>query len=117
MKLPRRNKEGGNEKKGGTPVPKPFWNNALTAVFVFIVLMTIYSFLTESGSKVPTITLSQLAGDVSAGFVSKITVHGDALDVEYLKDHECLTESGINLGHSIWNDFVKIDDDDEDEEE
>ncbi len=107
MKLLKREDKQGN-RKGGTPSPKPFWNNALTTVLVFLVLMTIYSFLTESKSKTVLVNLSQLAVDVSAGLVSKITIHGEELDVEYVKDHElkkskkeegtALTQTLVNYG-------------------
>ena len=96
------------EKKGEKGAPKPFWNNAFTTIFIFLVLMTIYSFLTESSSKVPVISLSQLANDVSGALVSKITIRGDELDIEYLKDRElkkakkeegtALTETLVNYG-------------------
>ena len=106
MKLSKHNEK--HDKKSDTPEPKSFWNNALTTVFVFLVLMTIYSFLSESGSKTETISLSVLANDVSAGLVSKITVHGSDLDVEYLKERElkkakkedgtALTQTLVNYG-------------------
>ena len=94
--------------KKGSDQPMPFWNNALTVIFVFLVLMTIYSYISEGGSKTPVVTLSQLSTDVSAGLVSKITVRGDELEVEYLKDHElkkskkeegtALTQTLVNYG-------------------
>ena len=87
IKLPKRGEKNGG-KNGTSGKPRSFWNNALTTIFIFLVLMTIYSFLTESGSKTPVISLSQLATDVSSGLVSKITVQGDNLEVEYLKNHE-----------------------------
>jgi cell division protease FtsH len=106
MKFSNRQDKG--DKKGGTPPPKPFWNNALSTIFIFLILMTIYSFLAESGSKTPTISLSELANNVSAGLVSKITVRGDDLEAEYLKGNEIkkarkeadssLTETLVNYG-------------------
>ncbi len=70
--------------------------------------MTVYSFLTEGASKTPVISISQMASDVSSGLVSKITVRGDALEIEYLKNAEikeskkeegtALTDTLVNYG-------------------
>ncbi len=107
LKLPKRG-EKNIEKKSGPNEPKSFWNNAASTFLIFLVLMTIYSFLTESGSKTPVISISQLATDISAGLVTKITVEADNLTVEYLKDHEikkakkeegtALTQTLVNYG-------------------
>ena len=96
---------GGPNGKFG-PQPKPFWNSALTAIFIFLILMTIYSFLSENGSQTPTITLTQLADDVSAGLVSKITVRGDSLEIRYVKDNQtkqAMKEVGAPLTQTLIN--------------
>lgn len=94
--------------KKGPNQPKPFWNSAAGILFAFIVLMIIYSFIAESGSKTPIISLSQLANDVSSGLVSNITIRGDELEVEYIKANEikkakkedatALTQTLVNYG-------------------
>lgn len=95
-------------KRNMAKQPKSFRNNALTTVFIFLILMTVYSFLTESATKVPVISISQLSSDVSASLVSKITVVGDDLEVTYVKDNEvkkskkeegtALTDTLVNYG-------------------
>ncbi|MES2087809.1 MAG: ATP-dependent zinc metalloprotease FtsH [Patescibacteria group bacterium] len=107
MKLPKFNSKK-DPKNNGVPKPKGFWNNAITTLFIFLILMTVYSFLTEGASKTPVISISQMASDVSSGLVSKITVRGDALEIEYLKNAEikeskkeegtALTDTLVNYG-------------------
>lgn len=104
VKMPGRAPKTGDKK--GQPEPKPFWNNAIGVFFVFMILMVIYSFLAESGSKTPTVSLSQLSSDISAGLVSKISVNGDELNVEYLKDRELKKskkEEGAPLTQTLTN--------------
>ena len=107
LKFPKSRDNGKPEKDKGLK-PKSFWNNAISGIFIFLLLMTLYSYLSEGNSKVQTISLSELASDVSGGLVSKITIRGETLEVEYLKDHEmkkakkeegtALTQTLVNYG-------------------
>lgn len=60
-----------------------FWTNLLTAFLIFFLLITIYSFIVEQREGNEEITLSQLTQDIKAELVSKITVRGDELEIEY----------------------------------
>jgi cell division protease FtsH len=70
------------EKKKKLPAKRPFWMNVGLTVLLFLILSLIYSGF--SASKQPEeIAVSQVAADVGAGLVTKISVHGDTLDVTY----------------------------------
>ena len=101
--------KGNNKAKKKVPLPpkQPVWRNLITSILVFIVLIIVYSLIVSSGSKSPTIPLSQLASDVNQGKVTTIDVNGDQLDVIYSNGDKkisqkeigtALTESLVNYG-------------------
>lgn len=95
-----------SQKKGNAPQEKSFWNNAFLTIFIFLILMTVYSFITESQGKIATVSLSDLASDVSKGLVSKISISGDNLDATYLAGNEhkkSIKETGSPLTETLVN--------------
>lgn len=75
--------------KGGRKTPKGlmpqggFVQNIISAVLIFLILMSAYSLFT-SGTKPEEIGLSQVAGDVKAGLVTAIEVSGNQLTLTYV---------------------------------
>lgn len=78
------------DKKGQIPglpeMPKAgqFFSNFLTAVIVFLIISTLYSYIVGSSSKTVEVPVSQIAQDITAGSVKKIVVSGEAIDAEYV---------------------------------
>ncbi len=77
---------GGN---GNGPSPKSpgreLLNNAMATLFIFLVLLTVYSLITENRTAETYIPISEVAADVTRGDVSEIKVRGDELEVIYTK--------------------------------
>ncbi len=60
-----------------------FASSLLTTVITFLLLMSLYSLVTDLTKKNEIVPLSTVAADMSAGKISTITVKGDSLDLEY----------------------------------
>ncbi|MBP6860105.1 MAG: ATP-dependent zinc metalloprotease FtsH [Candidatus Pacebacteria bacterium] len=63
--------------------PRGFAGNLLSAIIIFLVLMSLYSFVAGSTPETEEIALSQVAADVVAGTVTEIQVSGDTLTLVY----------------------------------
>lgn len=64
--------------------PMSVFNKILNAILILIVISTLYSMIFTGGAKSEQISISQLAGDVSAGLVQKIEVNGEDLLITYI---------------------------------
>ncbi len=73
--------------------------NLLSTILVFLILMSIYSFLMTGKEEDKKIALSQVANDVKAGLVTEIEVAGDTLNVTYadttVKESQKSPEAGL----------------------
>ncbi len=69
--------------KQGSGPQNPMWKNFLSTLLVFLIIMTLYSAVSERREKTEQIPISQLASAVIEEKVSKIIVSGDKLEVEY----------------------------------
>ena len=81
IKNPQQNKKEPSEK-----IKKPsggLVSNLLTALFIFLIIGALYSYVSEVSKSNPEIALSQVASDVSAGKVASIVVSGEELEVTY----------------------------------
>lgn len=107
----------GNDNNSSPKLPKVpkmpklpqrnLFSSILTTVIIFLILGGIYSLIVDNKDKASNISISELAGDVSKGLVSNITVKGDLLDITY-KDNTlkhskkeegtALTQSFVNYG-------------------
>lgn len=79
MKMPSFKDAGKNIPIG----PGNFWNNILSTVLLLILLSAGYSYLANNTAKPTELAISEVAGQVRAGEVSKIVVRGAELEVEY----------------------------------
>src|SRR4051812_48196577 len=77
--------------KGGRQSSGNFWRNLITILLVFLLISSLYSVIVENQSTDPAIPISELATDLNAGKVAKISVHGDDLDIEYATSTANLT--------------------------
>ncbi|MDO8620010.1 MAG: ATP-dependent zinc metalloprotease FtsH [bacterium] len=104
------------EQQGkNTPPPKPwreFVNNATGMLFIFLVLMTVYSFIADNRTTASDIPISEVAGDVARGDVSEIKVAGEVLTVVYGKgniEKKSKKEPGVGLSQTLVNYGVPTD--------
>ena len=76
-------KSNNKGKKKPSSSRNPLWRNVLTSIAIFLLLIVVYSAIVENNNKPQTIPISQLATDVTAGKVTKISVKNDELTVTY----------------------------------
>jgi cell division protease FtsH len=90
---------------------KGLMNQGLMALVIFLLLISAYSLISNSGTKDATIPLSQLAQDVSAGTVTSITVKGDDLTIGYKDGSEKVSqkETDTALTSTLANYHVSTD--------
>lgn len=86
MKSPQTHKK---EKESGAPLPKMsrrggFITNLLTTILIFLLVITAYSFFTESSAPIEEVPLSMIAQDITRGAIEKIEVRGDDVSVTYV---------------------------------
>ncbi len=75
-------------------------------IVIFLFIIASYSVIADSQSSKSVISVSELASDISAGLVSKVTVEGDTLDIEYIKDavhKESKKEDSTALSQTLVN--------------
>ena len=75
-------------KGGDTPPGRALLRQALLALIIFLSLVSIYSFASDSSRSTEEISLSTLAEEISLGNVTSITVIGDKLEISYLDDEK-----------------------------
>ena len=105
MEKKPKNKKGENKKGKGSR--NTLLNNVLGTIGVFIILLSLYSLISLETSTPSTISLSQVASDITAGKISEIDVSGDDLDITYVdkskkiskkETESSLSESLVNYG-------------------
>ncbi len=99
------NKQNGPKEKKGPKIPglfprQPFLGNFATTLLVFLVLLSLYSFIAESQSKTPEIPISEVAADISAGKISSIILKGEELSIIYTDETEKKSKKEADLGLS-----------------
>ena len=104
-------KNSSKEHKGRQtpPPPRPwreFVNNATGMLFIFLVLMTVYSIIAENRTEVSDIPISEVAADVARGDVGEIRISGESLTVIYTKgsiEKQSKKEPGLGLSETLVN--------------
>ena len=64
--------------------PLSVFSKIINAIFILLLISTLYSMVFTGNSTKDEISLSQLATDISLGTVEKIIVKGDSLSITYL---------------------------------
>ncbi|MEX2013821.1 MAG: ATP-dependent zinc metalloprotease FtsH [Parcubacteria group bacterium] len=92
-------------KAGGTPPGRGFLRQVLLALVIFLSLVTIYSFISNTSESVEEIPLSTLAEEISLGNISSITVVGDKLEITFADGGEKISkkEAGTALTTTLKN--------------
>ncbi len=96
-------KGGGSPKKLGPS--ESFLKQALLTIFIFFVITSLYSSLSDSKQKVEEVSLSELASNISTGLVESIVVNGDKLVLKYVDGTEKMSkkEGGTALTTTLAN--------------
>jgi cell division protease FtsH len=80
-------------------------SQAILAIVIFFLLISLYSFFSGAGKQVENVTLSELSTSISAGEVKGIVVKGDELTVTYTDGKEKMAkkEEGTALTTTLSN--------------
>lgn len=108
IKNPQQNKKESKDKikKPGSGIT----SNLLTALFIFLIIGALYSYVSEINKGDPEIALSQVASDVSSGKVSSIIVSGEDLKITYKAEEGKTAEvkkSKKEVGTALTETFAK----------
>ncbi len=92
----------GRKGPGMPKVPRggQFWGNLLTIILIFLILISVYSFVVENQGKVEDVPLSTLASELNEGLISKIIVKGDELEITYADGVEKKSKKEVNTALS-----------------
>jgi ATP-dependent Zn protease len=85
-------------------------SNLMAALFIFLIIGALYSYVSEANKSNPEIPLSQVASDVSSGKVASIVVSGEELKVTYKAEEGKTAEvkkSKKEVGTAITETFAK----------
>src|SRR3990167_4061394 len=108
MDIFRRNTKEKSQKKGAGgnfPGGRQFWANLAGTVLIFLILLSVYSFIAENQKEDEKVALSQVALDINAGSVVSIVVKGNDLDLTYTGDvvKKSKKETDTPLSESLKN--------------
>ena len=98
--------KGKNGKKPGNFFIRPtIWGNLTSTVLIFLIILSLYSLISDYESKTVPVSLSQVASDIQSGKVASIDVRGDELTVTYTDKtvKESKKESGLGLTETLKN--------------
>ncbi len=87
------------------PPRQPFWVNFGSTILIFLLLVSLYSFLSDRGEETQVVPLSQLASDITSGSVTSVKVSGDDLTIIYQDATEKTSkkEPGTALSDTLSN--------------
>ena len=103
-RLPPQQGSGG-EKQPPRP-GRELWNNTMGMLFIFLVLMTVYSLIAENRVKTSEVPISEVAADIARGDVAEIKIAGEGLVVRYGKgniEKRAHKEPGVALSETLRN--------------
>src|SRR3989344_1373731 len=69
--------------------------NILSALLIFLLIITAYSLIQENKKEIPEISLSVLASDIQTGTVKEITIAGEKLEILYQDKMEKLSKKEL----------------------
>ena len=93
---------------GKMPVgPGNFWNNMLTTVLALVLVVAIFSYVSDTQEEPDELTLSQVVAQVKAGEIEEIVVKGNTLEINYTDETrtpgEARRESEASITESLRN--------------
>lgn len=91
-------------KTGGGGGPKtPLWVNLISALVIFLLIASVYSYIQNEQAKDMTVSISTVAQDIKEGLVQNIQVEGDKLTLTYAD--ETIKESKKEVSTSLVETF------------
>src|SRR5258708_12309559 len=101
-------KDEGNKGKKRKEGSK-FSGSIAMAIFIFMIITALYLIISDTSNKEPEVSLSDLAKNVQAGDVKKITVQGEQLTITYKNDEvkKSKKETESSLSQTLFNYGVK----------
>ena len=106
----KQNDSAPHKEGGGAKEKRPnLFNNIIGTILIFVLMVSLYSFIVDNQSEVETIPLSALARDIEKGDVASIVVKGEDLQVSYQDGKEkkskkevgtAITDTLVNYGVS-----------------
>ena len=96
-KISQKNRSSRGSGRGNRKIPNPippskFWRQIGTALLIFALIVTLYSAVVENQSKIEKISISDLAGEIIKGDVTKIIVSGDKLTITFKDSTEKISQ-------------------------
>jgi len=92
------------KNKGIGPEEGSIMSYVVYTLLIFVILSSIYSFISQKTVKTENIAISQVSSDIKADLVESIVVEGDVLKVTY-KD-QVVKESKKEVGEALLQTFV-----------
>jgi len=82
-----------------------FFNNLISTLLIFLIILTIYSFISNKDSNVKETTMSDLVENIKAGEVKTIKIEGDKLDITLTNGSKKITkkEKDSSLSETLSN--------------
>jgi cell division protease FtsH len=81
--------------------PGNFWNNMLSTVLLLVMVVAVFSYLTESQVKPELLSISEVVGQVKAGEVKEIVVRGSKLEISYTDETRTISEAKRETDASV----------------
>ncbi len=106
IKIPQQKKNKGGQ---GSPQAPKLGAHVRNAVFIFVLIVVLYSFIAPTQKKIPEVPISDVAKSITAGEIKKIEVAGELLNIEK-KDgtvFKSKKESEASLSETLFNYGVK----------
>ncbi|MES3005150.1 MAG: ATP-dependent zinc metalloprotease FtsH [Patescibacteria group bacterium] len=92
------------KKNGGGGGNGSLFSYVISVVLIFLLLSSLYSFLSGTSNKAENIAISQVSSDIKADLVESIVVEGDALEITYKAGE--IKESKKEVGEALLQTFV-----------
>ncbi len=92
-------------KKSKKSVGFQFFNNFITTILIFMIILSIYSFIQEGSNSVKEVTMSDLVTSIKSGEVESIQIQGEDLDIILKDETEQTTkkETEASLSETLAN--------------
>ncbi len=95
--LPKLREVGQNMPIG----PGNFWNNMLSTVLLLVMVVMVFSYLTESQVKPEILSVSEVVNQVKSGEVKQIVVRGSMLEISYVDETRTIAEAKRETDASV----------------
>ena len=88
--------------------PGNFWNNMLSTVLLLILVMFVFSYITDNQTAPEELTITDVVEQVKAGEVDAIVVRGSTLEISYTDETRNSGETRREVGAPISESLVNL---------